>query len=259
MDDIEEIKAGELQKLETNCRDCMLTLRPKSEQELGYPPSISVIPVNLDKGINLFTRKTENFECLMEILSQILSHKECEDSKFPILAVTSECQGKISYEWLSRGTIDPKVSYKVYPSNENITLSYIKDDPLSFSYSLAKENQEDANSDCADSISSEEDKEEAKVSMDTLRRGSIITSIEEERVNLSQKLMVEFELFSNATIVTKGFIFDLLLHSAHYEATIASLDGIVRYKDDIENPTGIPERVYKKSPIKMVKSGDIFV
>ena len=62
-------------------------------------------------------------------------------------------------------------------------------------------------------------------------RGSMVVEHSQKKINMSQKLMVEIELSSEKLVITKGFMFNILLHSGLYAVTVEKIDGKVYYKN----------------------------
>ena len=160
----------------------------------------------------------------------------------------------------------------VLPSRKKISLFRIPDQPLTYKYDLDETSDGSTEEDFKDADTrdeeNEEEKEESKLDQHDnvdvhqphalmLKRGDLIVSVDQDVkpvLNCSKRLIVELFLCPEASIcksliVTKGFQFDICLHSHTGVATFDTINGRVKL-DQSGN------REFIKEVVKMAKSGD---
>ena len=165
----------------------------------------------------------------------------------------------------SAWTIDLKTTYMLIPKLTKIKIRQISNQPMTYKYKIVED--EKSNDDVDEEWKYESDEEEYKdypieasePSEPSIKRGDLIVSWNPEGnpwINISERLMVEISICSsNSTtpmVITKGYQFDIHIHSFSGVATIESLDGLVKYTEE-------GEREFNKSQIKIAKSDEIFV
>lgn len=163
--------------------------------------------------------------------------------------------------------IEPGKVYVSLPNMHKIKLTAIEDHPLSFEYHIMDDDVINEESD--EEVKVEKQFEETKGEEQELKLlstkakqlvpGDLIVNLDKNgkpALNISQRLMVEFTLDPlmatsgvSTLFLSKGFQFDVCIHTFIGQAAIESIDGTVEY-------TEAGERNFTKKSLQMAKPGD---